>query len=153
MGRGIAYRYKHFMLVDDNPNCVTEGEPSYLNQDFFWQDLLDTTVSLASAARGESMTANDRFEVYTRDGTSQSTRDCLGIAQNLRWVLILDTSGGAPALALIPKRYSKGAKDYFYKVDAEAAQLFNKLIKAFSARTFRTPTSAWTSKPLTTYAA
>lgn len=135
MGRGIAYCYEFFMLVDDSADGVDESGN--------WDDDLariraDDFVQDALLCFGADKLDRVRPHQYYRDAYFIGETDKLRIG--------IDTGGGLPCIFVEPLYDEDNPK-----IDDLVREGFNKLIQLYEPGKFRRPTSAWTSAPLETY--
>lgn len=152
MGRGSAYSYEHFMLYDDEefmayPYKVDNEGNEIEELDYSsgeWDDLAYDEFKEVSAKYFNADILHEKQWV---------NNESYYFAENNRFYLGIDASGGFPCIFVQPKEYSLWNNPYTYKeykINKEVVKGFNRLIKQYEGL-FRYPSSAWTSYVLQQY--
>lgn len=140
MGRGIAYRHAHFMLIDETEDGRTE---SGWDNDLAQQAAEDL---MADAAR------DFEAEKFDEVVTHPERRDAFFFAGTEKLRLGIDTSGDTPCIFAEALGWSDSeGRGGSYPIDDEVRIGFNKLILRYGPEKFSRPTSAWTSTRLARY--
>jgi hypothetical protein len=136
MGRGIAYPYEYFMLVDDTEWDELDSE-----------DFVNDVLHLLNLKNYGNYSHSGRDTVHI--GETKEIEDEVFIG--------IDFSGGLPAL-IAEYRYTEEEEfeedfdpeedtyeAYRDRIEEKITKMFNRLIDLFDEEAFRYPTSAWTS--------
>jgi hypothetical protein len=134
MGRGVAYQYEYFMLVDDTDWDEFEAE--------YFVDGIKSLLKLEDYGR-----TGGRDTCYI--GETKDVDDTV--------LFFMNYSGGYPALyaeysysaedrAQYEEDYEEPYEAYKERIETRIREAFNKLIRNHHVGAFRFPTSAWTSE-------
>jgi hypothetical protein len=134
MSRGIGYKYKHFLLFDDEIFNVSEDEFDDYGWLIFKKDLCKAfNAKLYPVV--EHIAERGMDTIYL---IGESNKAKIGI----------DYTGDMPCVFLIPIEYKT---DKFFLLEKVAKEGFNKMIKNYP-EVFMRPTSCWTCELVKKYA-
>jgi hypothetical protein len=140
MGRGVAYRYDYFMLIDEDYFLIQVGENEYENDEWAWKCFKDRVLDLFKANKISRM----KESWY---GPSEASY----FGETDRLIIGIDYSGGMPCLFVEPKEWEdRWGNLKPYKIRKEVDRTFNRLVKEYEGL-FYYPTSAWTTVKLKGY--
>lgn len=138
MGRGIAYPYEHFLIIEEDDFQIHDDDNNVI--DFDEMAFTDFQEQAAKCFKAELLKKED----YS------NRRESYIFAEHDKFNMGIDYSGGSPCIFLEPKEYEKGDYFYEYKIDRFAVPGFNKLINLYG-QTLTKATSPWTSETIQHY--
>lgn len=154
MGRGIGYKYDHFLLIDEGEFTIY---PPIIDENGEETEEIDYSSGEFDEVAFEEFKSNvtEAFGAIELCKTVSAGREAYYFAEDDRFKLGLDCSGDTHCIFLEANEYEIWNSPYNYreyKIDRDAKRGFNKLIKIYGGNFFRRPTSAWTSEPIVKYA-
>ena len=143
MGRGSAYQYNYFMLIDEE---ILLGE--------------EDTSDLRDEWDAFVLYVTEVMKLFPYDKVIG--RESYYIGQTDDYLVGVDHSGGFPCIFAEPHYVDDESEDYEYahdqkyedyleRIAEDVSEKFNFLINAYPQGSFRYPTSAWTSQVLTQF--
>lgn len=112
MGRGVAYKYEQFMLIDQD---------YFIDENNQWDDYLYENF------------IDDIKEVFKLDPTkAKSYREVSYLGETQKLFVGIDGTGGLPCIFVEPQTYIHiSGNEKEYKIKKEVCKKFNKLIKMY----------------------
>jgi hypothetical protein len=145
MGRGIAYRYQHFMLFD---NSMFSMDETYA-EDMFEEFKENILEAFQLDTKWDKLEGKNTHVYLNGDWQ----REAYYIAGDDHLRVGIDTGGDGPCLFVEARKYNHNlsGEEKEYLIRNRVKKAFNKLIKGNPAGFFSYPTSAWTAQPLLEY--
>lgn len=151
MGRGSAYSYEFFMLIDTMHRYFYEDyEDGEEFSEIIWDDFIEIVKEKMNLEETDYFLSGEKITL------GQFCDD-----ESLDTIFIgMDSSGGLPCIFAVPEydsdesemyeyEYEESYESYKERIREKVNMLFNKLIEEFPDGLFRYPTTAWTSHPYT----
>lgn len=160
MGRGVAYPYEHYVLIDTSFHTDDGYSVSEFEWDCFNEDQWNTIDDVMLTRGGSVMNPDDARRAL--QGEWADFADYIGRFQGGRarlkyefdrFIVGVEGSDNHFALFVIPLAYSKRSRTGHvyhepYSVQRDADRLFNALHRALPGR-LKISTSAWATRPYT----
>lgn len=162
MGRGVAYPYEEFVLIDEVFELEAENgiEPTEDDYQFAVDWQMDEIKAVLRARGGEELDNDDRRRALQGDWLgcvnhpNRFLREAHLLFEFDRFMVGIEPADSHTCLFVVPLVYyrqSRSGHDYVtpYNISRDAIRLFNAIHRSLPGR-LKVATSAWTTAPYRT---